>query len=387
MYKLEAIYRVVTPLFASGADQRKSAELRAPAFKGVLRFWYRAVALPFCNYELSEVRRREKELFGSTEGQASFMLQVKAVSPMGTLVPYGERWESPGSSYLGYGVIGWNRDNRQVETSRPYLSGDFRFTATLIMPIKKEKSADTEGLKRALQALGLCGGMGSRSRKGFGSLVLESLVENDNQIWTAPKNVEELRARIKEIFQNTSLKDEEPEYSAFSGKTRVAICPSNSDALALLDEVGKEMVRYRSYGQSQGNRRVVLGDETAEQNFRDDHDLIWNIVQGANTGTAHPRRVVFGLPHNYFFVSARQKVGVNARENQRRASPLFIHIHQLAEGCAAVFTLMPGRFLPPEDRVEIAVQRGNRVPVHPNVDYKVIHDFIDRFPNRLEVLP
>lgn len=161
MYTLKATYRVVTPLFAGGADQQSSAELRAPAFKGVLRFWYRAVALPFCKGDRHEVRKQEKELFGSTDGQASFMLKIDAVDPPGDPVPAGTRWDSLGSAYLGYGVIGWNRENRQVETSRPYLKEGFHFTATLAMPGKKAEGADTGGLKRALKALGLFGGLGS----------------------------------------------------------------------------------------------------------------------------------------------------------------------------------------------------------------------------------
>ncbi len=33
----------VTPLFLAGADQQK-AELRPPAFRGALRYWFRAIA-------------------------------------------------------------------------------------------------------------------------------------------------------------------------------------------------------------------------------------------------------------------------------------------------------------------------------------------------------
>ncbi len=383
MYTLKAAYRVVTPLFAGGADQQSSAELRAPAFKGVLRFWYRAVALPFCKGDWHEVRKQEKELFGSTDGQASFMLKVEAEHEP-EMVPPEQEWTGLGSAYLGYGLI---KPGRTGITTRPYIKEGFRFTATLVMSRKKAESADTGGLKRALKALGLFGGLGSRSRKGFGSLALESLDEDGKKVWAAPGDIEDLKTKIQELFQDMSLEDVEPEYSAFSGRSRVTVWPSNSGALELLDEVGREMVRYRSYGQSRGGRRVVLGNEKSEQIFQDDHDLIWDIVQGNNRPTPHPRRVAFGLPHKYFFFSARQKVDVNAKDCQRRAGPLFIHIHQLTGGCAAVFTLLPARFLPNEDRVKISVPGGNTVTVEPQVDYQVIHDFIDRFDGREEVLP
>lgn len=33
----------VTPLFLGGADPRGAPELRAPAFRGMMRYWFRAV--------------------------------------------------------------------------------------------------------------------------------------------------------------------------------------------------------------------------------------------------------------------------------------------------------------------------------------------------------
>ncbi len=386
MYTIEATYRVVTPLFAGGADQRSTVEIRPTAFKGVLRFWYRAVTLPFYGGELQKVKEKERELFGSTDGQASFMLKLETVTSPGEPIPKGTKWETPGSAYLGYGVIGWNRDSRQVETSRPCLKEGFSFTVTLAMPRQKAESADTAGLKRALIALGLFGGLGSRSRKGFGSLALESLVEKGKEIWTAPGNVEELRAKIQELFRDMRLGNALPEYTAFSGQSRVAVWPSSSGALELLDEVGREMVRYRSYGQRVRDKRIILDGETPNQIFWDDHDLVRDVITGQEINS-HPRRVVFGLPHNYRMSGKTVKVEPESRKLQRRGSPLFIHIHRLTSGNAAVFTFLPAKFLPGEEKIQISVVKGKTVTVDQNVDYGVIHDFIDRFPNRLEVLP
>ena len=40
---IEATYLVTTPVFCGGAH-RERAELRPPSFKGVLRFWWRALS-------------------------------------------------------------------------------------------------------------------------------------------------------------------------------------------------------------------------------------------------------------------------------------------------------------------------------------------------------
>jgi len=378
MYKLEAVYRVVTPLFAGSAEPDR-AELRAPGFKGALRFWYRAMALSLYK-DWKKVRFVEQQLFGSTDGQAAFILKVLPVQQP-VEVSREQTWSGQGSAYLGYGVIGRNNRN-----TKPYLKESFRFTATLVMPVKRANNVDTQGLKKALIALGLFGGLGSRSRKGFGSLVLESLVENGQEIWTTPQDAPGLRVKVQELFQDMQLDDVIPDYSAFTQQSRIVVWPSNTSPLELLDAVGREMVRYRSYGQSRGTRRVVLGNESAEQNFVPDHDLAWHIAQG-NRSDMHPQRLAFGLPHNYFFFSTRQKVDVNGMNSQRRASPLFIHIHQLSNGCAAVFTMLPARFLPEGDMVKISGPQRNVSHANPQVDYNVLHNFINRFPGGLEVLP
>ena len=38
---IRATYRIVTPMFCGGAEQQ--AEFRLASFKGVLRFWWRAL--------------------------------------------------------------------------------------------------------------------------------------------------------------------------------------------------------------------------------------------------------------------------------------------------------------------------------------------------------
>jgi len=44
LIEMVAKFRIVTPLFMSGSE-RSQAELREASIKGVLRFWWRALAL------------------------------------------------------------------------------------------------------------------------------------------------------------------------------------------------------------------------------------------------------------------------------------------------------------------------------------------------------
>ena len=68
--EIEATYRVVTPMFCGGANPGH-AELRIPSFKGVLRFWWRALAWSRQDGDLEMIRREEDKLFGSAGGGRS----------------------------------------------------------------------------------------------------------------------------------------------------------------------------------------------------------------------------------------------------------------------------------------------------------------------------
>ena len=58
---IEAAYQVVTPLFCAGADPKRP-ELRCASFKGVLRYWWRALAWRRFGGDLDAIRQNEEPL-------------------------------------------------------------------------------------------------------------------------------------------------------------------------------------------------------------------------------------------------------------------------------------------------------------------------------------
>jgi CRISPR-associated protein Cmr1 len=257
------------------------------------------------------------------------------------------------------------------------------------------QAQDIENLAQALQLLGLLGGLGSRARKGLGSIAIHNISGTENV--HIPKNTNEYQEIIQTICQTQPA--EMPPFSALSQKSRVDISLKGKDAWQLLEQVGREMLLYRSYGRMnpRSGQHAVLGGQKSEQNFSSDHDIAYQVAQG-QTVTTHPERVVFGLPHNYFFSSLKAQVDVNPVHQQegawksdgrgRRASPLFIHMHQFPDGqCAAIQTLMPATFLPPSDRIELKgkARSAATCQITPAIDWNIIHQFLNRFQNRQEI--
>lgn len=376
MKRIEATYYVTTPLFSRGSDSLSKAELRPPSLKGLLRFWFRATAWPYFS-SIEEVQKKERSLFGSTSGQGKFLISVIGGKGLEE-VANEEKWERHGLAYLGYGAVD------RGEPVRPYLRQGGHFTVALTLK-KGISDKQVEFLVKSLKALGLFGGAGARSRKGFGSLSLVSLKLDGEKGWSPPATIKELQENIKDFLTSLGLKKTTvetsplPPYTAFSTRAKVYVVEGGRDPLALLDDIGKELLRYRSYGRESGSKHVLPWGEPAEQNFADDHDLILEFLNGLRIGRL-PRRVVFGLPHNYFFKSIKQKVTVEpaGREDRRRASPLFIHVHALGNGQhAAVLTLMPAVFLPEGKNIVIS-GGGRRQTVPPGVDFGVIETFLNR---------
>lgn len=372
----DAIYRVTTPLFLGGANEGKNAaELRSPSIKGLMRFWFRAIALPILHSQ-AEVKRLESEIFGSTERQSSFLLTITNQNKL-TEVKNADWRSYHGLCYLGFGPV-----NHQGKALRPYFEPNSCMELRVLA--KKGAPKDTAFfLPLTLRALGLFGAAGARSRKGFGSLSLESLTCNSKAIWNPPTSLEELENQLRAFLEETKLDKSDgalPGYTAFSNHSRIWIANTGVDATKLLNEIGIEMLHYRSYGHKNNMGKHVLPDgSNAEQHFADDHDLILDFLHGKQINI-HPRRVVFGLPHNYFFKSVgKVDIKPTGKNFNRRASPLFIHIHALGQQkYAAIVSLLPAIFIPPEEKIEISARQRGRKLVNSNVDYSNIANFMNQ---------
>ncbi len=394
MIELEAKFRVITPLFMSGADKNR-AELRVPSIKGAIRFWFRAMALGRLG-SVGKVREEEARIFGSAGndiGQAKMHLRIKLHDDIDQykdqILKYSDgKPVGPGARYLGYGVVeavpSKKRNTREGQILTSCLK--YPFDGVLSILIKKDTAnEDIQSIANAIIAMSFFGGLGSKSRKGYGSFNLLELKLGENVLFREPKDAEELKHKIILFFNDCRLNacSYLPPYTAFSKMTCVDIIEKGTDPLRLLNSVGEAMQMYRSWGRS-----GLVNGKPSERNFKDDHDL--SIMAVRTKVSVHPRRAVFGLPHNYYLSSLQEKVDVKPERLERRASPLFMHIQELGNSqFVAVAAIIPAEFLPAGERIRV----GNSVVLQ-NVDFKVLDDFIDgktgslspRFPNAVSVI-
>ncbi|HET9626212.1 MAG TPA: type III-B CRISPR module RAMP protein Cmr1 [Kofleriaceae bacterium] len=371
--RITARYHVATPMFCSGADP-SAAELRLASFKGVLRWWWRALAWSRLGEDGARIRTAEDRLFGSADGGQSRVIMriahstARAVNGADAI----SHW-ALGARYLAFGaaVVPGKHD---AKPARGALA-PFDFTLELVLRARAPAlPADERALlDDALRVGGLLGGLGAKSRKGYGSLALVELAIDGAPIWRAPASLDALAAEIAPLLRRAATAKQLPPYTALSAHTRIVLVasPAATSPIELLDRVGREIVRYRSWGRD----GRVLGNVAREENFKDDHDLM---KRPARTRRSHPQRVGFGLPHpNGNGADQRVRPGDHAID--RRASPLLLHVRSCGDSAVAVLSLIPAVFLPGAAPT-IDVGAGQRVPLaSPEALRRPIDALLDRF--------
>lgn len=402
MHTIEATYRIVTPMFLGDADQ-KATGIRPPSVKGALRFWWRALAWPELRRSaggdevlaLRKLHETEARLFGlaakieneqQVGGQGAFLLRVTEIEKL----EHELSSALPGHQYLlGQGLYHFKEKYLRTAITK----GQFKVNV-LVNPLRV-KPGDMRSLLLALRAFGLLGGLGSRSRKGLGSIALAGLrYQGDDSkeiddLMTVPTTVEQLASAVHKLLP-VSLDDTEPPYTAFSKFARIVAVPSADSAWKALDAYGQEMMLYRSWGK----HGKVLGN-SAERNFREDHDIAFDVTMQSIVEKP-PKRAIFGLPHNYFFSSTKAKAEMGpvhrvdekwkSEGRGRRASPLLIHAHDFPDGTSVIVTtLLPARFLPEGEMIEMST-KGFACLAKPSPEWSVLHQFLDRFADRQEWL-
>lgn len=372
--EITAEYRITTPMFLGGAFPEEgidAEQFRNASLKGALRFWWRALnwgRLFKANQgdeaaALKALHQREGELFGrASDGKDSMQSRVQLRSELHSVrtLAAGDKSVKSFSYLLGMGLYDYRGG-----TLRPALAEGSLTVGARFKPSATEQ--DFAQVRQALVALGLFGGLGSRARKGLGSLSIHRVHGSGHEM------VFSNRVDIQRFIETLdfSAPGASAPLTALGDATRIDISPGGRSPLTCLQQVSECLQLYRD--------GTVLGRER-ECNFKPDRALAVEAARGKSV-SGLPARAVFGLPHNYFWIDTKAKLEIAPKEStrNRRASPLFIHVHQFPDGqCSVIHSLLPGLFLPAGSRVELK-GRGTTWLDAPRVDFAVIERYMTRF--------
>ena len=340
----EATFNVetITPLFLAGADQG-TAELRAPSFRGAMRYWFRALVGGMTGTGtngLEEVIKAEADVFGATDQGSSVRVKVSEASrdpeqfTERTNIQVRGEWKATGKGYLLWSMVrSGNPARRNEKPARWYFprGTQFQFTLSTKRYCGARLPESSHCVILAFNSVRWSGTL--CSRRCGGSLVVTKVVGNTSNLpFSTPETAQTLKQQIEQGIKTART---------FLHVNPHQVTDSRFDALA------------------RGNCRIwILQENQVTWKSPDEAmRIIGERLQDFRSTIPIQQRKVFGLPLK----------GINGRQS----SPLHLRVIKLQ----------------PEKYVGIATLFKTSIPGIPMGDYKHIENWVSTsFPNALEVL-
>lgn len=377
--------RVITPLFSRGAQPAKNGvypfELRPQSVKGVLRFWFRAIAplvidiykLDFNNLPQEKQKEWKKQfekekykglkylenlIFGSQNMKAPFGLTIAIDNSQvdSQLLRWSERPSKKEFEAVSYPLYGVQDRNNKCE----YLKPGARFSLEFFC--KDEKI--WEVILTLLKVVSTFSGFGAKTRKGLGEFeIVSPKSERDHASYK--KFVQESADVVKGFVEKhnasagtrfpkflvkpTKFEGDIPEFPNFAASTLFKLEELKADSFEKVmrelyylrgNKETKEVIGRGWYLQLKRELRTYKGDNV--------YELIDAMLGRRKELTLYPS--IMGLPiqyqnlrvprnksASYELKNAVNKVrtivspslkGLIEEDSDRKASPLFISIHK-----------------------------------------------------------
>jgi len=374
MKTLTVELETVTPLFLAGAEPRGTAELRAPAFRGAMRYWLRAIAG-------QDYREIEARVYGDTK--ASGLVSTR-ISGGNTSQPFNQKTLRGEMKPCGYDYLYWSmkESGHDANYQRPheFIPEGSKFNFHL--GTRRSDADSNTAFDQACVSLWLLlhlGGIGSRSRRTAGSIRLGSSSPSDVM------NLLGLKSEAKDVVDYAGVLSQgiAAARQLMGASSTPMTIPSEFDVLQ------PEACRiWVLKGNWRTNLEAINGIGGAMRDFRaysePDHANVAPWLQGhAPPAMKTVNRAVFGLPLPFRYSNGGPSGTVQGRrrEFERRASPLWLHISKLTTGeHVGVATLFKSAFLPKGEK--IYNNRNPQNPLNPPEDYSLIEQFIDTFKRK-----
>lgn len=341
-------YKLITPLFGGGVEPGWADPIniiRVSEVRGHLRFWWRATQLHrFAS--IKDMAAAESKIWGSNEVPSEVKLLVKDVNydELGSKAAYTVRpGRNPGSykiqpsnQVIPYAAFPLQPESSELDDlnwkSEPVLK-DVTFTLALEYPDKYKRE-----IEDALWAWETFGGIGARTRRGFGALQCLSIDGIEKMLRTQENLKYEIESKLKNFVIKTAFNDGTPHISnqtqyKLTGKENLAF-----DAWKYLINQYRafRQSRIRPMGRSNWPEPVVIRRKFGR----------WAPVHAPNPKVPDKMpRAKFGLPilfhfnrHEYPDVTLQGQLKTNDDAGiDHLASPLILRPIACADGSMECF--------------------------------------------------
>ncbi len=373
-------YRLITPLYGGGAKTQQPDEVtvvRASEIRGLLRFWWRATRGGQFDGSLAKMRQAEEAIWGSAAGE-----KKAGPSPVSLAVCVRKRGQEMrtvrtrkgqrpiGDPYSPYGYVAFPlRESRGGVWEGVEFELHITINCTTV-EVNGNTLRVPEEVEAALWAWETFGGVGARTRRGFGAL---QLVRIDDQSVSVP-TVQEVKTRIQKGLQKYVRGSHWPHgIPHLHPDMKYVIAARAKDADTSWKKLFTALKNFRQARYPDKNGRPYGRSKWPEP------DAIRRITGTHSPGHA-PRHPVsdkfprgrFGLPIIFQFKEKDEENGdppktvLEGHEHDRFASRLILRPIACKGGAVGLACVLEGPKDPPGGYV-LKQQSNGRVLAHPNV--------------------
>jgi CRISPR-associated protein Cmr1 len=235
---------VITPMFLAGADGI-TPELRPPSIKGALRFWWRALNgyLP-----LGELKKMEAVIFGSTEKRSSIVIKPCIIKNIEEVQISNTPHHNRNYCHKDNNNCNFGSNGNYCFKSKKRKARLYKFELNIIF----NPTIITEYLVKTLIInTFLFGGIGNRSRRGFGSVSV-SRIKIGNGEWedySVPITLTEIKELL--LDDNFQLDNDKIISQNFIGDypyiKEIQVGKSYKNYQSLLEDIGLQSHNFNGY--------------------------------------------------------------------------------------------------------------------------------------------
>jgi CRISPR-associated protein Cmr1 len=378
-------YKLITPLFGGGVvagEVDLLTPIRGSEIRGQLRFWWRATRGGQFNGDLAAMKRREDAIWGkaakkekepdakitdeekaikSDKSEQKVLVEVTITNAGESKKPFDVRRNRNGNlvpdpvgvpGYAAFSLRPTNDDLRQktpaqIQQDMNGVQHNVRFLLKLLYaPVYHDD------IQAALWAWETFGGIGARTRRGFGALQLLQVGNENNENLPlsnqAPEVIHWLQENLQQFVTPAGIWPEDVPHLAQTLVFAPA-CPA-TQALYSWDKL---INQYKSFRQARSKGETGRSNWPEAEAIRELTGRRYYKYRRLNHPEKFPR-AAFGLPILFHFKDERDgdphdtTLQGAKKENERLASPLILRPLLCRDGSAiGLAALLQGSRLPP----------------------------------------
>lgn len=367
--------KTITPTFMGGGNGRLDG-IRTSEIKGMMRWWFRALAGSFAGNNYEELKKLEGRLFGIADDKKNSQKSKFKLSITNSNLKFINKntsgMDPNGYTYLGIGnvIFKWQTESRNFipnpDKSDTYGNVLINDDSTFDLNFFFYPGTTEDEINLIIGSFYLAtalGGFGLRARKCFGSWQIiknEGLKLLFNPTNYTKEGIKENIGQLKDIL-NKKFSSSSPatEYPAIDDSQFVfeVIKTSETDYKKLLDEFGRH---YRGFRVCAENIRPGVpkkGIHTTDFDYLIKANKPKNCNELQNFRDYKVRNALFGL--NIIYPQLNNKSlqlerpkGNYEKEILRRASPVWFSVKKIDNKLNLHIVLFKSRFIPKDGKIK-----------------------------------